>query len=185
MVATSKDRVLQYSIVPSRDAVAVKDRKTGKKVAEVPVGRAPEQILVGPDDKVYVTNRGSRSVSVIARGAWKEAARLSVGVEPVGLAVSPDNKTLYVVNSASLESADAGTLTAVDLQSGEARWEIPVGEEPRRVELHGTTAEVVSRGGQKVKVDLQKSRSPRRSRRIAPVRAPSSGSTARAQRSPR
>lgn len=158
MAAMSRDRLLQYSIVPSRDAVAVKNVKSGKLLAEIPVGRAPEQILVGPDDTVYVTNRGSRSVSVISRGRWKEAQRLNVGVEPVGLALSPDNQTLYVVNSASFESADAGTLTALDLRSGEPRWELPVGEEPRSVVLNGTTAEVVSKDGEKVKVDLKQGR---------------------------
>ncbi len=95
---------------------------------------------------------------MISRGAWHEAARIPVGVEPTGLAVSPDNRTLYVVNSASLESADAGTLTAVDLGTRKARWEIPVGRDPRGVVVHGNTAEVIQRDGGKVKVDLQQAR---------------------------
>jgi YVTN family beta-propeller protein len=101
------------------------------------VGLAPERITVGPDDTIYVSNRGERTVSVIQRGQWQEAARISVGVEPTGLAVTPDGKTLYVVNATSLQDPSTGTLMAIDTASRNILWDLPVGEEPRGVAILG------------------------------------------------
>jgi YVTN family beta-propeller protein len=156
-IALSTDDALIYAVDTDNELVAVVDAQTHKKVAEVKVGAAPEFITVGPDDTLYVANRGGRSVSVITRGDWTEARRLPVGVEPVALVVSEDNKVLYVVNGTSLESADYGTLTAIDLASGQPRWDLPVGEEPRGIALldGGRTAIItLFKKGGTVKVDL-------------------------------
>ncbi len=105
------------------------DVATGERLASVAVGKAPVRITVGPDDTIYVANRGSRSVSVIKRGRWEEAARVEVGVKPAALQVSGDNSTLYVVNSTSLSNADVGTLSAVDVATLQMR-PAEVGHEP-------------------------------------------------------
>jgi YVTN family beta-propeller protein len=153
--AVSRDDALLYVLDPESDTLAVVDARTEQRLATVAVGRAPERVVVGPDDTLYVSNRGSRSVSVIHRGAWVEAQRIPVGVEPVGMAVSPDNAALYVVNSTSLERADSGTLMAIDLRTLAVKWEVPVGEEPRGVALVGNHAVVTPyKRGQSVTVDV-------------------------------
>src|SRR5262249_9606304 len=117
------------------------------------------RIVVGPDDTVYVSNRGGRTVSVIKRGSgtWVEQLQIPVGVEPVGLAVSPDNQTLYVVNSTSLESPDYGSLTAVDIKTSTPRWDLKIGSEPRGVTLLNGNRALVTlfKKGDVVTVDLQ------------------------------
>jgi YVTN family beta-propeller protein len=162
-VAVSSDDAFVYAVDKDNGVVGIIDSKSLTTITTVPVGNAPERIVVGPDDTLYVTNRGGRSVSVIRRGAsdpgsWKEAARLSVGVEPVGLTLSPDGKTLYVVNSASLQAAEYGTVMAFDTASLQMDWELPVGEEPRGIALIGNNKAVVTlfKQGDIAIIDLSK-----------------------------
>ncbi|MBZ4414951.1 c-type cytochrome [Myxococcus sp. RHSTA-1-4] len=166
-VALSRDDAFLYAVDADNGVLSVVDTARGEKVGEVKVGRAPERVVVGPDDTVYVSNRAERSVSVIRRGDWNESARISVGVEPMGLAVSPGGDTLYVVNSTALDSAEHGTLMAVDTRSLTVRWELPVGEEPRGIALvDGGRRALISlfRHSDLVTVDLADSNRPRVSR---------------------
>lgn len=163
-VALSRDDSLLYVVDADNGILAVVDTARWEKVSEVRVGPRPERVTVGPDDTVYVTNRGGRSVSVIRKGDAVEAARVPVGVEPTGLAVSPDGRTLYVVNSATRESAARGSLTAIDTDSLTARWELPLGEEPRGIALleEGRKAAVtLFRQGDVMTVDLSDADQPR------------------------
>lgn len=136
-VALSRDDELVYAVDTDNGIVAVHDALTLEKIADVKVGRSPQQIAVASDDVLYVANRGDRSVSIIRRDEWQAVRTVATAVEPVGLAVSPDAKTLYVVNSTSLESAAHGTVLAIDTPTLQRRWELPVGEEPRSIALVG------------------------------------------------
>ncbi len=156
-VALSRDDAFLYVVDSDNGVLAVVDTARREKVGEVKVGLLPERVAVGPDDTVYVSNRGSRSVSVIRRGDWNEAARIAVGVEPVGLSVSPAGDTLYVVNSTALATSSHGSLMAVDTRSLSVRWELPVGDEPRGIALaQGGKRALITRfrQGDLVSVDL-------------------------------
>ena len=101
-------------------------------VASVLVGSQPARVIVGADDTVYVSNRKSRSVSVIHRpqagAAWAVSATLPTDAEPLGLALSPGAQaTLYVVNHGS------GTVEAFDLATSAVVWDTTVGDFPRSV----------------------------------------------------
>ncbi|WP_404365150.1 c-type cytochrome [Corallococcus coralloides] len=162
-VALSRDDSLLYVVDADNGILAVVDTARREKVSEVRVGPRPERVTVGPDDTVYVTNRGGRSVSVIRKGDAVEAARVPVGVEPTGMALSPDGSTLYVVNSAMRESAARGSLTAIDTGTLTARWELPLGEEPRGIALleDGRKAAVsLFRQGDVMTVDLSDANRP-------------------------
>ncbi|RYZ37337.1 MAG: c-type cytochrome [Myxococcaceae bacterium] len=163
-VALSRDDKTLYVVDADNGILAVVDTERQEKVGEVRVGPRPERVTVGPDDTVYVTNRGGRSVSVIRKGDAVEAARVDVGVEPTGLTVSPDGRTLYVVNSATRTSSEHGSLTAIDTASLTARWELPLGEEPRGIALleDGKKAAVtLFRQGDVMTVDLSDADRPR------------------------
>ncbi|HLL52904.1 MAG TPA: c-type cytochrome [Myxococcaceae bacterium] len=155
-LALSRDDAFLYAIDADNELLAVVDTEAQAKVAEVKVGKLPERVAVGPDDSIYVTNRGARSVSVIRKGEWTEAARVQVGVEPVGVAVAPDNSAVYVVSSTALESSEYGTLTAFDPKSLRVKWVLPVGEEPRGIALLPDNKAVVTlfKKGEVVTVDL-------------------------------
>lgn len=155
-LALSRDDAFLYAADSDNGIVAVVDTATRSKVAEVKVGLLPERITVGPDDTIYVSNVGSRSVSIIRRDQWTEAARLDVGVEPMGLGLSADGKTLYVVNSAMMESTEQGSLMAFDTGSLKRLWELPVGDEPRGLAIleNGKALITLHRKGDVVQVDL-------------------------------
>jgi YVTN family beta-propeller protein len=155
-LALSRDDAFLYAVDTDNGIVSVVDTGTRAKVAEVKVGLLPERITVGPDDTVYVSNTGNRSVSVIRRGEWTEAARLDVGVEPVGLGLSGDGKTLYVVNTAMLDSTEQGSLMAFDTGTLKRLWELPVGDEPRGLAVLENDKALITlhRQGDVVQVDL-------------------------------
>jgi len=157
-VALSKDDALVYAADSDTNTVFIIDTKTLKEVAHVQVGQQPEKLLVAADDTLYVTNRMSRSISVIRRGDWKEAAQLKVGVEPVGLGISPDGKTLYVVNATQLTTAETGSLMAFDTNTLQQKFEIPVGAEPRGLAVLSNGKAMVSllKEGDVALVDLNK-----------------------------
>ncbi len=157
-VATSRDDALVYAVDTDSNTLFVIDAATEKQVGQVQVGQMPEKVLVASDDTLYVTNRMSRSVSVIRRGDWREAAQLKVGVEPVGLGASADGKTLYVVNATRLDTAETGSLMAIDTQTLQQRWEVSVGPEPRGLALLAGGKAMVSllKEGDIALVDLDK-----------------------------
>jgi len=128
-MAESTDGKFLYTANADTGTVSVLDADQRAVTATVQVGAQPARIAVGPDDTLYVTDRGSRAVSIIHRGNWTEAGRIAVGAEPIGLAVSNDGSTLYVVSSAS------ATLDAYDLTtaSNPNRWEAQLTDEPRNV----------------------------------------------------
>lgn len=157
-LALSRDDAFLYAVDTDNEILAVVDTATRQLVTQIPVGHQPERVTVGADDRIYVTNRRSRSVSVIERGAWRELAQVPVGVEPIGLATSGDGKTLYVVSSTALESSHTGTLTAIDTAALTTRWTLPVGAEPRGVTLLSDSRALVSlaKDGDVALVDLDK-----------------------------
>src|SRR5258708_26846212 len=134
-MVVSHDRKLIYETDPDNDLVVVFKARTEDKLAEVKVGRDPERIALGSDGTIYVSNRGSRSVSVIRRHEWRESARIPVGLEPVGLAVSPGNHFLYVVNTTSIEDPENGTLVAIDLRTHQQYCSLPITPQPRQIRL--------------------------------------------------
>jgi YVTN family beta-propeller protein len=134
-VAVSRDDALVYAADGDLDALFVVNAKDPSSFTKVAVGRAPEKVLVAPDDTVYVANRRGRSVSVLRKGEQQVSATLEVGVEPVGLAISSDGRTLFVVNAASRTDLDVGTVMAIDTRTHEVKWEAAVGPEPRGIAL--------------------------------------------------
>src|SRR5437879_4981208 len=78
------------------DQVHVLDPASKKVVGAVHVGSRPAQIAAASDGKFYVSNRGSRTVSVVdaSSGAFAVMNEFQVGAEPVGLAVSKDGSLL-------------------------------------------------------------------------------------------
>ncbi|MHB1846654.1 MAG: beta-propeller fold lactonase family protein, partial [Deltaproteobacteria bacterium] len=128
-LAMSNDGKYLYTVNADTGTVTVVDAAGRQVVATVPVGASPARVIVGPDDTLYVSNRGSRSVSVIHRGEWTEASRIAVGAEPIGLALSKDGSTLYVASSAS------ATLDAIDLTTpaDTKRWESQLSDYPHGV----------------------------------------------------
>lgn len=155
-LALTSDDALAYAVNADLDRVEVVDLSKSQVVATVPVGDAPEQIIVTPDDTAFVANRGDRSLSVFSRGQWDDVERIAVGVEPVGLALSGDAKVLYVVNAAAVGNAERGSLMAIDTSARQVKWELDLPADPRGIVLLNDSKAVISlyRAGDVLEVDL-------------------------------
>ena len=67
----------------------------------VKTGRFPYYVAVGPNDKyVYVTNKGSRTLSILALDG-RDIATIKVGRGPSHIAFSPDGKKVYITDAMS------------------------------------------------------------------------------------
>ena len=96
-------------------SVSLLDAHSLKENAKYRVGSHPNAIAFGPDGRLYVSNGGSNSVSVISGGRVAETIKTSlaptdtVGSTPDALAVSPDGERLYVAN------ADNNDVAVIDI----------------------------------------------------------------------
>ncbi|MDF1563299.1 MAG: hypothetical protein P1V51_09655 [Deltaproteobacteria bacterium] len=131
---TSDDATL-FVADTDHNRVTIIATATMEVLGHIPVGSAPERILVGPDDTVWVTNRAGRTVMRIPAGSMEVEATGSVGGEPVGMTLTEDGN-LLVANSTS------GTVSVLDAQTLGNVGEIRVGGTPWAVTALGKTAYV-------------------------------------------
>jgi YVTN family beta-propeller protein len=132
-IAITSDDKFVWSVNPDNDSVSVFDVSgdANTKVAEVPVGKEPWCVAITPDDeKVYVTNMASGTVSVIDAHTRAQIDTIKVGTEPFGCALTPDGKRLYVANQSS------GTVSVINTQNDRVLRTIQnVGEKPHGVAI--------------------------------------------------
>jgi len=93
----------------------VLDGQTLEIQARVGVGQHPHSVMVGSDKRyAYVSNWGSRSVSIIDVTANKRVRDVTVGVRPNDMALAPDGRlfiacagdnTVHVIQTITLEKA--------------------------------------------------------------------------------
>jgi len=91
-----------WSVNIDNDSVSVFDRGTLAKLAEIPVGKQPRSVAIGPDGRVWVTNKGSSSLSIInpATLAVAQTVSLPLASQPFGVVVGADGFA-YVALEAS------------------------------------------------------------------------------------
>ena len=93
-----------WSVNPDNDSVSVFRvvNDENLKIAEIKVGKEPWCVAITPDDeKAYVTNMASGTVSVISTLSKQVIDEIKVGTEPFGCAITPDGQDLYVANQSS------------------------------------------------------------------------------------
>lgn len=74
-------------------------KKQAGVITHVEVGGAPVRLVVSPDgSRVYVTNEGSHSVSVISTATHKVIHTITGLSRPYAMAISPNGGILYVSN---------------------------------------------------------------------------------------
>lgn len=136
---TSDDRFV-WSVNPDNNSVSVFKVAfdANRKIAEIAVGREPWCVAITPDDdKAFVTNMASGTVSVISTDKRKVVDTIKVGAEPFGCALTPDGRKLYVTNQSS------NTVSVIDAYSNRVERTIRnVGSKP-----HGIA---ITRNGRKV-----------------------------------
>ena len=94
-------------------------------VATVPVGSAPQGIVVTPNRSfVYVANGGSISISEIATATNTVALTIPLSYSPGALAITPDGSTLYIANYY------ASSVSVFDTASNSVTQTLPLSEGP-------------------------------------------------------
>jgi YVTN family beta-propeller protein len=141
-VALSADGTQVYAVDSDNGTLLIASAADGKLINTVKVGANPARVVVGNDGRVFVSNRGDRTVSVVDVASLKETSKIATGVEPVGLSFTPDGSKLLIVSATDLNDPSQGTLTSVDVATLKTDWQAMVGEEPRGVTVVGDKAYV-------------------------------------------
>ena len=119
-------------------SISILDVQTFKEIARIAVGSHPNEMIWAPDNRLFVANSGSNTVSVISANAVVENIRTSldprapVGSTPDALALSADGHRLYVAN------ADNNNVAVVDVanrKEAEVEGFIPTGWYPTAIAL--------------------------------------------------
>jgi len=92
----------------------------------------PWGIVISPDGtKVYVTNYGSNTVSVLSTATNSIVATINVGVSPKGVTFFPDGTKVYVTNFGS------NTVSVIDTATNTVTATVNVGGLPYGVAVTG------------------------------------------------
>jgi YVTN family beta-propeller protein len=136
-----------FVTVGSANSVAVIDPGQNTEVAQItevtqiPVGEMPSYAVLTPDEtKLYVTNMGSNTVSVIDTSQLKVIATVEVGKSPDHAAATPDGRLVYVTNGGS------DSVSVIDTNQQQVVMTIPVGKGPHGVAVAGKYVYVGNRG---------------------------------------
>jgi YVTN family beta-propeller protein len=120
------------------ESVSLLDTASLHETARVKVGSHPNEMVWAKDGRLFVTNSGSNTVSVIKGNAVAETIRTSmdahalVGSTPDALRLSPDEKTFYIAN------ADNNNVAVIDVsREKESRVAgfVPTGWYPTAIEV--------------------------------------------------
>lgn len=107
-----------YVCNEANDDVWALDPKSGAVEAVIPVGQHPHSCVIGADGRhLYVSDWGSRSVSVVDMPAKRRVRDIAVGLRPNDMALSPDGRlfvacsgdnTVSVIQTGNMERDEAG-----------------------------------------------------------------------------
>ena len=98
----------------------------------ITVGSSPSAIAINPTGtRLYVSNGGGSTVSVINTATNLELTRVTVGSQPSGLAVSPDGTRLYALSRASDAVTAIQRGQSGDRQCGGGGFAARCGAQPR------------------------------------------------------
>jgi DNA-binding beta-propeller fold protein YncE len=104
--------------------VVVIDLETERVIRTLPTGKVPHAMAVAPGGKIFVSNRGSRELTVIDGMAAEVAGAIPLPATSFQLAMSPDGRTLAVAYKDALE------LSLVDASTNAIVRTIDVGKPP-------------------------------------------------------
>jgi hypothetical protein len=129
-----------YVSLWGESAVAVVDAASGRLLGRLPTGLHPNELVLSRDGRLFVSNGGVNSVTVLGTGDGRQSEVLSSsaapgdppGSTPDSLALSADGRTLFVAN------ASTNTLAVFDVSvpgSGRPLGFVPTGWFPSSVRL--------------------------------------------------
>jgi YVTN family beta-propeller protein len=114
-VAYDPGNNLIYVAIPSLNEVVALDTGTGALEATISLGISePEYLVYVPTDNyMWVTDRGSNSVTAINSSLNQDAGGKTVGSNPIGIAYDPVNKDVYTANYGSENITGINTISGI------------------------------------------------------------------------
>ncbi len=116
-----------FVVEQAANSVAAYEYQTGRLLGQIPVGFKPSELLVVNQQKVYVGNQHSASLSVLVPGQKTSFRRIPAGTAPGDLGLSKRHQVIYVL------SAKNPQLTIVDLPGEYLRQTVPLAGQPTAV----------------------------------------------------
>jgi YVTN family beta-propeller protein len=127
-----------WVVNPDNDSVSVFDTTARTRIAEINVGTAPRALAIAPDGSVWVSNRGSGTLSIISPSTLTVTRSISVprGGQPYGIAMATASGSALV----ALEGT--GQLLKVSTSTFATTGTLTVGANARHVAVaaDGATA---------------------------------------------
>jgi phospholipase C len=131
--------------------VAIVDAATYTVASAIESGMTnPYGIVATPDgSKLYVTNSGTNTVSVIDVATNAVSSDITVGLYPHGIAIAPNGASVYVANTGPDTGADgapgpggSNTVSVIDVATGAVTKTIDVGQAPKIVVVSADSSTV-------------------------------------------
>jgi phospholipase C len=150
-VAASATTPLAYVTGLVGGNVAIVDASSYALVSAIESGVTnPYGIVATPDgSKLYVTNSGTNTVSVIDAATNAVSSDITVGLYPHGIAIAPNGASVYVANTGPDTGADgspgpggSNTVSVIDVATGAVMKTIDVGEAPKVVVVSADSSTV-------------------------------------------
>ncbi len=123
-----------WNVNPDNNTVTGFNVSTFSKLAEIPVGKQPRSLAFAPNGELWVSNKGSSSISIIDPKSKRviDTIQLPLASQPYGLVFSKRNNVAYVALEAS------GQLLKINASSHAIEASLSVGANPRHISLSST-----------------------------------------------
>ena len=121
------------------DSVSAFDVVNNSKVAEINVGTAPRTLAIAPDGRLWVTNKGSATISIIDTNSLSVAQTISLpfASAPFGVAFAPTGGFAFVALEAT------GRVLKLNSSTGAQVGSVDVGPNPRHLSVSSDGATVL------------------------------------------
>jgi YVTN family beta-propeller protein len=130
-LALSPDDKVLYIAANLRNTAIAVDVQTGKILFDAPVGRKPYMCALNRSmDRLYVTNWGEDSVSVLNAHSGERTGSITVEAKPNDLLFSHDGRILFAANG------DHNSISVIDVSANRVVEQIDVS--PLQEKLSGT-----------------------------------------------
>lgn len=124
-MAQPRGRDYFLGVSPSVPDLLITDTRTRAVRGRIPLGNAPSEVVLGPDEKkAYVAVRATDSVTIVDAERLAVQGHLPVGKGPARMVKAPGGRFLYVVN------VDDRTVSVLDMIRDEIRQTVEVGDAP-------------------------------------------------------
>ena len=127
-----------FNVNPDNNTVTAIEENSLTKVWEMPVGKNPRTLALGPAGNIWVVNQDDAAISILSPtdGSQINLIPLSYASRPYGVVFSPDGSAAYVTLQGT------GRLLKLD-PAGNIVGDIPIGPKPRGIAVSGDSDRIL------------------------------------------